>query len=130
MVWHYIFAFELKNKKYLSSVDYNQGLFCLRSRYLIDSFEELYGVKISKDVDYLDGYYEYVQSKNNSYCFNFGNVARDYNNEIKVLVDGISVKDNIITANLYVFEYYTTETSNELEYIEELNTKSKNTPRT
>ena len=120
MVWHYIFAFELKNKKYLSSIDYNQGLFCMRSRYIVDSFEELYGVKIAKDLDYLDGYYEYVKSKGNLYCFNFGNVARDYNNEIKIMVDGLSVKDGIITANLYLFEYYTNDTIKELDGVEEL----------
>lgn len=120
MVWNYIFAYELNNKKYLSSIDYTEGIFCMRSRYVIDSFEELYGVKITKDIDYLDGYYEYVKSKGNKYCFNFGNVARDYNNEIKILVDGISVKDGIVTANIYLFEYYTTETEKELQSIEEL----------
>lgn len=120
MVWNYIFAYELKNRKYLSSFNETDGLFCMRSRYVIDSFEELYGVKITKDIEYLDGYYEYVKSKNNKYCFNFGNVAKDYNNEIKVLVDGISVKDNIITTNIYLFEYYTNETAQELQYVEDL----------
>ena len=125
MVWHYIFAFELKNKKYLSSIDYNQGLFCMRSRYIVDSFEELYGVKIAKDIDYLDGYYEYVKSKSNLYCFNFGNVARDYNNEIKIMVDGLSVKGGIVTSNLYLFEYYTNDTTKELDYVSELENSIK-----
>jgi hypothetical protein len=92
----------------------------MRSRYVIDSFEELYGVNITKDIDYLDGYYEYVKSRNNRYCFNFGNVAKDYNNEIKVLVDGISVKDDVVTTNIYLFEYYTSETALELQYVENL----------
>ncbi len=120
MLWNYIFAFELNNKKYLSSIDYDSGEFCMRSRYVVNSFEELYGVNISEDIDYLDGYYEYAKSKNNRFCFNFGNVARDYNNEIKILVDGISAKDNIVTANVYVFEYYTTDTPKELSSVEEL----------
>jgi len=113
MVWNYIFAFELNNKKYLSSIENDTGLFCMRSRYVVEGFQELYGVKIITDIDYLDGYYEYVVSRNNRYCFNFGNVARDYNNEIKVLVDAISAKDGIVTTNLYVFEYYTTDTVGE-----------------
>ena len=100
MVWHYIFAFELK-------------------------FEELYGVKIAKDIDYLDGYYEYVKSKSNLYCFNFGNVARDYNNEIKIMVDGLSVKGGIVTSNLYLFEYYTNDTTKELDYVSELENSIK-----
>ena len=120
MLWNYIFAFELNNKKYLSSIDYDSGEFCMRSRYVVNSFEELYGVNISEDIVYLDGYYEYAKSKNNRFCFNFGNVARDYNNEIKILVDGISAKDNIVTANVYVFEYYTTDTPKELSSVEEL----------
>jgi hypothetical protein len=92
----------------------------MRSRYVINSFEELYGVKIAEDINYLDGYYQYVKSKSNNYCFNFGNVAKDYNNDIKILVDGISVKDGIVTANIYLFEYYITDTPKELEYVEEL----------
>ena len=120
MVWNYIFAYELKNRRYLSTFNQNEGLFCMRSRYVIDSFEELYGVNITKDIDYLDGYYEYVKSRNNRYCFNFGNVAKDYNNEIKVLVDGISVKDDVVTTNIYLFEYYTSETALELQYVENL----------
>lgn len=127
MLWNYIFAFELNNKKYLSSIDYNTGEFCMRSRYVINSFEELYGVKISKDIDYFNGYYEYVKSKNNKYCFNFANVAKDYNNEIKILIDGISVKDNVITANLYLFEYYVSDTEKELKNVEELKSLIKST---
>lgn len=127
MIWNYIFAYELNNKKYLSSIDYQEGLFCMRSRYVIDSFEELYGVKITKDIDYLDGYYEYVKSRSNKYCFNFGNVSRDYSNDIKILVDAISVKDDIVTTNIYVFEYYTTETPKELQSVQELDIAIRNT---
>lgn len=126
MVWNYIFAFELNNKKYLSSIDYSTGNFCMRSKYVIDSFEELYGVKISENIDLLDGYYEYVKSRGNNYCFNFGNVARDYNNEIKIMVDAISVKEGIVTTNLYLFEYYITDTPKELQAIDELNISIKN----
>ena len=126
MVWNYIYSFELNNRKHLSTFDEKNENFCMRSKYVIDSFEELYGVKIAKDIDYLDGYYEYVKSKGNTYCFNYGNVSRDYNNEVKILIDGISEEDGIITANLYVFEYYTTDTSRELQYIEELKTAINN----
>jgi hypothetical protein len=120
MVWNYIFAYELNNKKYLSNVDAGEGTFCMRSRYVIDSFEELYGVKITKDIDYLDGYYEYVKSRKNLYCFNYGNVARDYSNDIRVLVEELSEEKNVITANIYLYEYYTTDTELEISLVNEL----------
>lgn len=126
MVWNYIFSFELSNKKYLSSMDTDGGNFCMRKKYVIESFEELYGVNITADIELLDGYYEYVKSRSNNYCFNFGNVARDYNNEIKILVEAISVDSKIVTANLYLFEYYTTDTPKELENVERLKTAIKN----
>ena len=120
MLWNYIFTYELNNQKYLVSFDAKEENFCMRSKYVIESFEELYGVTITKDMDYLTGYYEYVKSKSNKYCFNYGNVARDYNNEIKLLVDAINVKDDIITANVYLFEYYITDTPKELAAVQEL----------
>ena len=126
MLWNYIFAFELNNRKYLSSMDNTDGNFCMRTKYVVESFEELYAVNISSDIGILDGYYEYAKSRGGSHCFNYGNVARDYNNEIKILINNISVDSKIVTAQLYLFEYYTTDTPSELQSTQRLKTAIKN----
>ena len=125
MLWHYIFAYELNNTKYLAKFDKSAGVFCMREKYVISSFEELYGVKITKDIESLDGYINYVTYEKEKYCFHYKNVAREYGNEIKLLVDGISVKEGIVTANIYLYEYYTSDTLKERENIEQLNAAIK-----
>ena len=127
MVWNFIFSYELSNTRNLSSLDYNSGRFCMRSHYVIDGFKELYNVKITADIDLLNGFFEYVeQTGKNRYCFNFGNVGRDYNNEIKVAVEDLEYEEDeesdekYIIANIYVYEYYTSGTDNEKTYIRNL----------
>ena len=125
MIWHYIFAYELNNRNNLSKFDAEAGVFCMREKYVISSFEELYGVKITKDIESLDGYINYVTYEKEKYCLHYKNVAREYGNEIKLLVDGISVKEGIVTANIYLYEYYTSDTLKERENIEQLNAAIK-----
>ena len=120
MVWNFIFSYELSNTRNLSSIDYSSGTFCMRSHYVIEAFEELYGVKITTDLPLLPGYYEYVHTKGDKYCFNFGNVGRDYDNQILVAVEDMSIDSDIIKANIYRYEYYSSGTSNEKTYISNL----------
>lgn len=118
MLWNFIFSFELNNTRNLSSLDYKSGKFCMRSHYVVDAFEELYNVKITMDIEMLPGFYEYVSVNGDKYCFNFGNVGRDYDNQIKVAVEDLSVEDETnIKANIYVYEYYTSGTDNENAYV-------------
>jgi hypothetical protein len=120
MVWNYIFAYEHNNTRFLSSMDEDEGRFCMRSRYVIDSFEELYAVKITENIEYLPYYFDYVTRKNNIYCFNFRTVQYDYNNNISILVDGITAKDGIVTTNLFLYEYYSSNTEREKYFITKL----------
>ena len=113
MLWNYIFSYELKNTKYLSNFNMSSGKFCMRSNYVINSFKELYGVNIGLDIDYLQGYIYLVSYTTNRYCFNFEEVSNQYNNRIKILIDGIESKDKVIKANVYVYEFYDSDTEEE-----------------
>ncbi len=118
VLWNYIFSYELSNTKYLSSISENK--FCLRNQYVIDSFKELYNIDISKDLDLLPGYYKYVTNDKRRYCFNYKNVSLEYNNDIRIGIDNISIDDDIITARLYLYEYYIMNTSSELSNVNTL----------
>ncbi len=117
MIWNFIFSYSLKNRKYMSSYDEDDGIFCMNSRYIIDAFKELYDANISKEIDNFRGYDEYIITRGNKYCFNFKNVAKDYNNNLLVGVDAINVVDSVVTVNLYLYEFYTMHTPSELSYI-------------
>ena len=119
MVWYYIFAFEHNNTRFLVSKDEEIGRFCMRSRYVIDSFEELYGVKITEEMEIMP-YYETVTRNGNTYCFYFKDVLYGYNNSIDVFIDGMSIKDGVVTTNLFLYEYYITETEMEKAYVSSL----------
>ncbi|MBR4178930.1 MAG: hypothetical protein IKR57_06255 [Bacilli bacterium] len=131
MLWNFIFSYELSNTKDLSSIDYTSGYFCMRSHYVIDAFQELYNVKITQDIDLLPGFYEYVYKKGDKYCFNFANVGKDYDNQIKVAVEDLDIDDDkTIKANIYVYEYYTSDTDSEKAYISNLITDISNSDYT
>ena len=66
--------------------------------------------KKKKDVDVIAETQSGIRSQPSIVCFK-------NNNECLI---GISAKDNIVTANVYVFEYYTTDTPKELSSVEEL----------
>ena len=124
MLWNFIFSYSLTNKKQMSNFDSKNQLFCLRRKNVIDAFNELYNVNITENIDYLEGYIDYVSTKSGRLCFEYGNVAKDYNNDLLVSIDGIAVNDNVITTNLYLYEYYTTYSGHELDDIERLKEKA------
>ena len=118
LLWNYIFSYELNNTKYLSSI--SDTKFCLREQYVIDSFNELYNIDISNDLNLLPGYYKYVTKDKRKYCFNYQNVSKEYNNDTKLGIDSINVNDDIVTINVYLYEYYIMNTASELSNVSEL----------
>ncbi len=133
MIWNFIFSYELQNTKYMTSNNKTDGVFCLSKKNTISAFKELYNIDITNELDLLPGYHEYVYKKNGNYCFIYKNVGNDYDNEIKIAIEDMSMKDNTVTANIYVYEYYTNGLDNEksniniLErYIENNNYSSAN----
>lgn len=118
MIWNFIFSYEINNSQFISRMDKEEGYFCMRTRRVIEAFEELFAVNITKDVEYLEGYFQYISKNSNGYCFDYANVGYEYtNNEIYVGIDGIQAKDGIITANVYVYEFFIMDSDNELQNV-------------
>ena len=68
----------------------------------------------------LKGYYQYIYEKGYGYCLDFGNVAKDYDNDIKISINSLTKVGSTIIADLYVYEYYAVDVSSENENIKEL----------
>ena len=117
MIWNFIFSYELNNTKYMTNINYDSGTFCMKAKDVVDAFKELYVTDITNSLDYFAGYHEYVTHKNNKYCFNFRNVSYDHSNNILIGIDNIYVENDVITTDLYVYEYYTTFTERENKYV-------------
>lgn len=113
LVWHLIFNYELDNKKNFSYSDSKNQVYCLSTNKFKEAFEELYDVDISDYTYLLKGYYQYVYERKNSYCLDFGNVARDYDNDIKVAIERMAYVGSILTTDVYVYEYYTPNSDNQ-----------------
>ena len=118
LLWNYIFSYELNNTRYLSSI--SDTKFCMREQYVIDSFKELYNVDITKDLNKLPGYYKYVTKKSRRYCFNFKNVSLEYNNDIRIGIKNLDIKDDIVTADMYLYEFYIMNTDSEMMSVNSL----------
>ena len=128
MIWNFIFSYSLNNRKYLTSFDSRKEVFCMRGKNVSKAFKELYNVNIDDQLDYFEGYVEYLSVNGSKYCFKYGEVAKEYSNDIVVGVQSIDVSDSVVSTDLYLYEYYTTYTSQELSYISNLknNIRSSN----
>lgn len=115
MLWHFIFNYELSNDQYFSYTDSKNGKYCFYKKNLINAFEELYDVDISDKYNYLEGYYKYVYISGKGYCLDFKRVSQEYDKNIKVAVERMSILGTTITTDLYVYEYYAS-TNNEKYY--------------
>jgi len=107
MVWHYMFNYELANDDYFTTFNKKNALGCLSKNSVINGFKELYNVDITEDIDYIKGYYKYVYQKGSDYCFYFQNVNDSYDNDILIAVDRMSIMGTTITADVYLYEFYT-----------------------
>lgn len=106
LIWNYIHSYELSNREYLTLLSKSEGIFCMKKRYVIDSFKELYNIDLTDQLTYLPGYFEYVSlNDNGTYCFNYDQVLSEYQNEIKVGIERIAVTGNTVVTDLYVYEY-------------------------
>ena len=119
LVWHLIFNYELENTKNFNYSDSKNQVYCLSHNKFKEAFEELYGVDVTNYTYLLKGYYKYVYERSNAYCLDFGNVAKDYDNEIKIAIERLSYVGSVLTADVYVYEYYTPD--NENQNVKELN---------
>ena len=119
MIWNFIFSYDINNNlNHIISINRDDGVFCMRKRNVIDAFKELYGIDITNEIELFEGYFQYVTVSLNTYCFNYGNVSMEYNNnEIYTLIDKIIYEDGILTTNLYLYEFYTMDSPSEIENV-------------
>ena len=108
---HFIFNYELSNNKYFSYTDSAKGIYCFSKNHLINAFKEFYGLDITDKYNYLEGYYKYVYISSKGYCLDFKRVASEYDNNIKIAVERMSMLGSTITTDLYVYEYYASSTN-------------------
>ena len=114
MVWHFMFNYELVNDDHFTSFNKKTATGCLSKSSVVNGFKELYNVDITDDIDYIKGYYKYVYQKgNNEYCFYFQNVNDAYDNELLIAIDRMSMMGTTITADVYLYEFYTSGLSSE-----------------
>ena len=126
LIWNMIFNFELKNDEHFSFTDKEKNIYCLRKRDFIKAFKELYNVDIEDDMYLLKGYYKYVYEKKQGYCMDFGNVSKDYVNDIKIGVERLAVIGTTITTDIKVYEYYTPDMTSSNTYVYQLENAIRN----
>lgn len=113
LVWHFIFNYEIENKKNFNYTDEKNQVYCLSQNKFKEAFEELYDVDVTDYTYLLKGYYQYVYDRTNSYCLDFGNVSKDYDNDIKVAVERMAYVGSVVTTDVYVYEYYAPDNENQ-----------------
>lgn len=113
LVWHLIFNYEIENTKNFNYIDKDNQVYCLSENKFKEAFKELYNIDISDYTYLLKGYYKYVYERSNGYCLDFGNVSKDYDNDIKISIERMAYVGSVLTADIYVYEYYTPDSKSQ-----------------
>ena len=114
MIWNFTFSYEKDNSHYISSFDKDKGTFCMRTKYVLEAFEELYKVNIKDELQYFEGYFQYISKYSDGYCFDYATIAYEYNNnEIYLGVNNLSYEYGAIIADIYLYEFYSMDTDTE-----------------
>ena len=116
----YIFSYQLTNTKYLSVINEDDGKFCMKQKYVIESFKELYNINITEKLEYFPGYFEYITKTSGRYCFNYRTVTNEYDDQIAIGIDEMSTRSGIVKAKVYVYEYHSNDTSRQKAAINNL----------
>ena len=133
MIKGYIFAYEPSNKKYFMYSDtdeekYSDYLDSFKIQGIIKKYsKELYNIDITKKIDDFLVYSKYMTEGKDTYCFSFRTISNEYNNDIKLNITALSMSnDDIVTAKIYVYTYYTMGTDSEKEKVKRLEESIKN----
>ncbi len=116
MITNFIYNYQLTNTKYLSSINYADGVFCMTPIRVKEALEELYYAEISLNefIGYMPGYIDFVSKRQDNYCFNFDKVSKMNDNEVLLGIKSMSVSDQkIVTADVYIYEFYSSGTDKE-----------------
>lgn len=127
MIKGYIFAYEPSNKKYFMYSDTDEEKYCIGKNNVIRGFKELYNIDITKKIDDFLVYSKYMTEGKDTYCFSFRTISNEYNNDIKLNITALSMSnDDIVTAKIYVYTYYTMGTDVENAKVKRLEESIKN----
>lgn len=127
MIKGYIFAYEPNNKKYYVYDEVDNDRYCISKKNVIAGFKELYDTDITKRTDEFLVYSKYMTEGQYTYCFSFRTVSNEYNNDIKLNITSLSMSDDdIISARMYVYTYYTMGTDAEKAIVKRLEESIKN----
>ena len=103
----FIFSYSMDNSKYFILKFKDEGVYCLSTKNTVKAFQELYSVDIAHHLEFMTQYFDYIFQNGDSYCFGFDKVAEEYDNNFVIGIENMTIKDDIITAKLYVYDYYT-----------------------
>lgn len=127
MIKGYIFAYEPSNKKYFAYSEVDNDKYCINKKNVIAGFKELYDVDITDRIDEFLVYNKYMTEGQYTYCFSFRTISNEYNNDIKLNITSLSMNDeDVITAKMYIYTYYTMGTDVENAKVKRLEESIKN----
>lgn len=127
MIKGYILAYEPANKKYFAYSEVDNDKYCINKKNVIAGFKELYNTDITKRINEFLVYDKYMNEAQYMYCFSFRTVSNEYNNDIRLNISSLSMSDDdVITAKMYIYTYYTMGTDAENAVVKRLEESIKN----
>lgn len=127
MIKGYVLAYEPANKKYFAYDEVDNDKYCINKKNVITGFEELYNTDITERIDEFLVHSKYMTEGQYTYCFSFRTISNEYNNDIKLNITSLSMSDeDVITAKMYVYTYYTMGTDTEKAIVKRLEESIKN----
>lgn len=105
MITNYVLLYTIENTKTMKVKKTQDGVFCIREKYLIPSFKELYNTDISEYSESIIYYFEHAYKKDTDYCFYYDNINKKYGKTIKSSIENLSYKDGVVTVDAYVYSY-------------------------
>lgn len=105
MLTNYILLYTIENTKTMKVKKTNNGVFCIKEKYLIPSFQELYNTDITEYSGSIIYYFEHAYKKENDYCFYYDGVNKKYGRSTLNSIENLTYSDGIVTVETRVYSY-------------------------
>lgn len=127
MLRYFIFNYEIENTRYMLHKNNEEQLFCLLDKHVIEGFKELYRIDVDEEfLDFMKQFYKYNYRSNGRFCFYYGQIADEFNKNISIGVERMSMSSIGVTSDIYIYMYDTSGTESEKMNIENLKNAIKN----
>ena len=144
MLYGFIFSYSMDNQDTFKKSFPKLGVYCLTVSDTEAAFKELYSININDNIhvemsfknddgtitkidedhiiiDFMLQYKDIIYKSGDYYCFAFEKVANMYDNDYKIAIKDISTdSSNIVKADVYVYDYYTSDVGEELTLVAKL----------